>query len=183
MKKLIIGAALFCSLAFGNIDASAQGKNAAGAITFGVVDVETIVKEMPEAQEADKKLKEIGQKFQDTLLTLRKDLETKVQQYQKQKAMMPQDQQQKEEELLQSMNMQYMQYQEEKFGNSGSLAVLREKYLEPIRTKVKNSIEEVAKEEKISLVLDKASAAVLYSETKFDLTFRVLDKIKRGASK
>lgn len=149
------------------------------AVSIAIVDVETIVKELPEAVEADKKLKDIGTKWQDTLIALRKDLESKFQQYQKQKTMMAVDKQQKEEESLQALNAQMMQYQEEKFGNQGELAALREKYLEPIRTKVRSAIEAVAKEENFSLVLDKGSSTLLYAEQKFDITFRVIDKIKR----
>jgi len=148
-------------------------------MNIAVVDVETIVKEMPEAIEADRKLKEIGTKWQDTLISKRTELESRFQQYQKQKSMMPQDQQQREEESLQMLNMQMLQYQEEKFGNQGELNFLREQFLEPIRTKVRSAIEGVAKEEKFNLVLDKGNSAVLFIENKFDITFRVLDKIKR----
>lgn len=157
----------------------ATSQTAYSNMNIAVVDVETIVKEMPEAIEADRKLKEIGTKWQDTLIAMRRDLEERLQQYQKQKSMMPQDQQQREEESLQMLNMQMMQYQEEKFGNQGELNFLREQFLEPIRTKVRTAIEAVAKEEKFNLVLDKGNSAVLFIENKFDITFRVLDKIKR----
>ncbi len=163
-----------------SVNSFAQKKSAAAdPVNIAVVDVETIVKELPEAIEADKKLKDIGTKWQDTLITMRKDLEGKFQQYQKQKSMMAADKQQKEEESLQALNAQMMQYQEEKFGQQGELGSLREKFLEPIRTKVRTAIEAVAKEENFNLVLDKGSSSLLYVEPKFDITFRVLDKIKR----
>lgn len=178
MKK-ILGALIAVTLMF-SVNAFAQKNTAQSAgVSIAVVDVETIVKELPEAVEADKKLKEIGTKWQDTLIAMRKELEDKFQTYQKQKTMMPIDQQQKEEENLQMINMRMMQYQEEKFGNQGELNFLREKYLEPIRTKVRTAIEAVAKDEKFNMVLDKGSATILFVEAKHDITFRVLDKIKR----
>lgn len=149
----------------------------------GIVDVETIAKEIPEAVEADKKIKEIGQKMQDTLLTFQQDFEAQYKQYEKQKAMMPADQQQKQEESLRNMQMQMMQYREEKFGTKGELARISEKMLEPIREKVRKAIEVIAKEEKMNLVLDKGSASILYAEDKLDITYRVLDKLKRGENK
>jgi Skp family chaperone for outer membrane proteins len=60
------------------------------------------------------------------------------------------------------------------------LNATREKYLDPIRSKVRAAIQKVSKEEKISLVLDKTSTAILYFDDKFDLTYKVLDTIKRG---
>ncbi len=109
---------------------------------------------------------------------MRNDLQTKFEQYQKQKAMMPQDQQQKEEQALQAQQMQLLQYQDEKFGQQGELNTLREKLLAPIRDKVKFAIETVAKKEKFHLVVDKLMA--LYSDSTIDITYIVIDTIKRG---
>eukprot|EP01107_Rhizomastix_libera_P008409 TRINITY_DN23602_c0_g1_i1.p1 TRINITY_DN23602_c0_g1~~TRINITY_DN23602_c0_g1_i1.p1 ORF type:complete len:185 (-),score=21.45 TRINITY_DN23602_c0_g1_i1:12-566(-) len=182
MKHAIISAFIAICIVFGASQGFAQknkGGATAGGTTIGIVDVETIVKEMPDAISADKKLKDIGQKWQDTLMGMRKDLETKYQQYQKQKSMMPADQQQKEEESLQKLNQQMMQYNEMKFGQQGELNVMKEQFLQPIRAKVLAAIETVAKEEGISMVMEKGTN-VLYSEAKMDITFRVIDRMKRG---
>ncbi len=153
------------------------------SLRIGVVDLEVIVKEMPEAQEANNKLIEIGRNYQDTLINMQKELEERFQKYQKQRSMMPAEQQQKEEEALNNLNLQIRQYQEQVFGTRGVLSQLQDKLLEPIRKKVKSTIEKVAKEEKMSFVFDKSSPIVLYAEEKFDLTYRVLDLLKRGNSK
>ena len=114
------------------------------------------------------------------MVKLRQDLTTKVEQYQKQKSMMPQDKQQKEEESLQSQNMIMLQFQEEKFGQQGELNKYREQLLEPIRSKIRKAIETVAKEEKIVLVVDKMAA--IYADQSIDVTFKVIDRIKRGGN-
>lgn len=172
-QSVIIGVIIAFVLFGGNV-AKAQNFKVA------VVEVETVLKELPEAIEADKKIKDIGQKWQDTLITLRNDLQSKFEQYQKQKSMMPQDQQKKEEEALQQQQMTLLQYQEEKFGQQGELSIMREKFLAPIREKVKQAIETVAKKEKFQLVVDKLM--VLYSESSIDITFTVIDAIKRGGA-
>ncbi|HAW08482.1 MAG: OmpH family outer membrane protein [Chloroherpetonaceae bacterium] len=180
MKKELISISLVFVLAiFFKMPLFSQ-QSSSSPLKVGIVDIEIILKEMPEAVDADKKLKEIGTKWQDTLLAMKKDLDDKLQQYQKRKSVMTIDQQQKEEESLQNLNMQLMQYQEQKFGQTGELSATREQFLTPIREKIRQAIQKVAKEEKINLVLDKTSQAVLYYDDKFDLTYKVLDVIKRG---
>jgi Skp family chaperone for outer membrane proteins len=179
MQKIILTsiAILFLAVSF---NLSALFAQQAPALKIGIVDIEVILKEMPEAVDADKRLKEIGTKWQDSLLAMKKTFDDKVALYQKQKSMKTAEQQQKEEEALQNLQMQLMQYQETKFGQNGELNITREKFLDPIRNKVRTAIQKVAKDEKISLVLDKTSQAILYFDDKFDLTYKVLDNIKRG---
>ena len=171
MKKLILS--LVAVLLFSS---AAYAQN----LKIGIVDIETIVSELPQAKKAEEKLNALGQKYQDSLIQMRADLETRFAAYQKQQAMMPADQKQKEEEALQMLNMQMQQYSEKHFGQAGTLAAKREELLEPIRKSVKTAIDNVAKAEKINLVLDKNEQIVLYSDDKMDITFRVLDQLKRG---
>jgi outer membrane protein len=119
---------------------------------------------------------ELSQKYQDTIAKRQTELETKVQNFQKQKAMMAVDKQQEEEQKLQKEVQDFQAYVTQ---IQNEVAQAREKLLEPIRTKVKAAIEAVAKEEKLTLVLHKDASMVLYSEPKLDITFRVIDKIKR----
>ena len=48
------------------------------------------------------------------------------------------------------------------------------------RAKTALILRQIAKEEKISLVLNKLTEAVLYTDDQLDITFKVLDRIKRG---
>jgi outer membrane protein len=149
----------------------------AQTLTIGVVNVEKIVKEMPEAVSADKELTDLSNKYSDTIKTRKTDWETKVQNYQKQKTMMAATKQQEEETKLLKEQQDLQDYASAK---NSEVQQLREKYLEPIRTKVKATIEAVAKEEKLSLVLAEEAALVIWSEPKLDITNRVIDKMKRG---
>ena len=92
--------------------------------------------------------------------------------------MMTQSKQQEELEKLQREAMELQNFsrqKEEEIGNR------RDQLLEPIRVKVKEAIEAVAKTEKLSMVLAKDNAStVMYVDPKYDITFRVIDRIKRG---
>jgi outer membrane protein len=108
------------------------------------------------------------------------EIKDKLAQYKKQQSMMPKDQQTKTEEELQGQNQQLMMYQQSKFGQTGELAKVRENVLAPLREKVISAIKEVAKSEKMNFIFDKTNGSVIYSEDKFDITFSVIDRIKRG---
>jgi outer membrane protein len=177
MRKLIFGLMILFGIFTITHKSAAQAQP---QLRLGVVDVQVIVTGLPEATEADKKLKDLTQKYRDSLLGIQKEYNARREQYEKQKALMTPDKQKEAEDQLKSIETQYMQFQEEKLGVQGELASLREKLLEPIREKVKKSIEEIAKEEKMSFVFDKTNASLLFSEDKFDITYKVLDRLKRG---
>ncbi|MBK6290270.1 MAG: OmpH family outer membrane protein [Ignavibacteria bacterium] len=147
---------------------------------IGVVNAEVILKELPEALAASKTIEETGLKVRDTLQMMQKEFESRIENYRKQEAMMTADGKRKEEESLNALRTRFLQYQEEKLGNTGEIARMRESLLQPIRVKVNDAIAAVAKEEKINLVLDKVAGLVLYHEDKADITYKVLDKMKRG---
>ncbi len=157
------------------------GSNTASAqnLKLGFVDTETILKQLPDALEADKKLKEIGMKYQDTLRKFEEDFKAKIESYKKQEAMMTADAKKKEEESLKSLQQTALAYQEDKFGQQGEIIRLRETFMTPIREKILETIKVVAKEEKMSFVFDKTNPSLLFAEEKFDITFKVIDKIKR----
>ena len=53
-----------------------------------------------------------------------------------------------------------------------------------MKAKVYKAIQEVAKEENMKFVLDKTGdAVVLYADPAYDITYKVLDKLKRGTTK
>lgn len=151
----------------------------AQAVKLGYVDTETILKQLPDALEADRKLKDIAIKYQDTLKKFEDDLKTRYEAYKKQEAMMTADAKKKEEDALKGIQQVFLQYQEEKFGQTGEIARLRETFMTPIREKILATIKEVAKEEKINFVFDKTNPSLLYAEDKFEITYKVIDKIKR----
>jgi Outer membrane protein len=145
---------------------------------IAVVNTEIIIKELPEAQQASKSIDEAAQKIRDTLAMMQKEFESRIASYRKQEAMMTSDARAKEEDAINGLRTRYLQYQEVK---TAEVQSMRESFLKPIRENVQSAIDAIAREEKLNLVLDKAAGIVLYSEDKADITYKVLDKMKRGS--
>jgi outer membrane protein len=175
MKKIIFGFLILAAFSLISEVTYAQK-----SLMIGVVDMETVLKEMPEAISADQMLKDLQKKYGDSLVAIQNDFYKRVDQYQKQKGMMPADKQQKEEEAIKAQEQSIYKYREDK---QTEIAQRRDDALEPIRAKDKKAIEMVAKEEKLDMVLNKLGEVVLFSDDKNDITYKVIDKIKRGQIK
>ncbi len=158
---------------------------AAQSLKIGYVDSQKIFEGLPEAQEAKKKLDETAKGWQDELEKMGKDLQAQYEDYQaKQATMTDAAKKQKEQDLMKLQN-QISDYRQTKFGQGGDLAKEQKKVLEPIQGKVLKVITEIAREEKLNFMFDKLQdvSVLLYAEEKFDYTFKVLDKLKRGSGK
>ncbi|MCX7930792.1 MAG: OmpH family outer membrane protein [Chlorobi bacterium] len=149
-------------------------------LRIAVADLEKIAKELPEAVAADRELTELRKRYVDTLQMLEVKFKERFEQYQKGKTMMTPDAQRKEEDDLRALQQQYALYQEEKFGLQGELARRRDSLLSPILKKVQEAVAIVAKEERYNFVFDRGSSFLLFAEDKADITYKVLDRIKRG---
>lgn len=177
-----VSAAIVAAIAFvspaQSVFAQKASAPAGGTVRIGVVDSQKIVAQLPEAKDAQDKLQESGKKYRDTIETIQKDYIQALESYDKQKAMMSAEAKTKEEERLKSIQERYQRYREEKFGNQGELAAMQEELLAPIRKRVQGAIKEVAKAEKLSAVME--TPAFVYFDEELDITFRVLDKLKRN---
>lgn len=149
------------------------------------VNSETILRELPEAQQAQKELEATLKGWQDELEKMGKDLQEGLDDYQKKQALMDPTAKAAKEKSLQDLQQKAREYQYQKFDTrEGEAVKLREKKLSPIQEKVLKAIEAVAKEDGFQFVFDKISNAsnVLYADAKFDLTYKVIDRLKRGTA-
>jgi outer membrane protein len=160
----------------------AVGGRAYSQQRFGYVNSQTILEQMPEAQEAHNKLNVVVQAVQDTLEKMNSDYKAQLEDYQKKQAMMTETSKKEEEQRLLALGQQIQQFQQAKFGQAGEVAQQREKIFAPVREKIVKAIQSVAKEERMNFVLDKTPdvAVVIYADQQYDITFKVLDRLKRG---
>ncbi len=167
-----------CAAVLVSAQTARQRPAATESVRIAVVNLETLVRELPEAAEIDRRLTETAQRYRDTLAQLRAELERRLEDYRKREALLTPDARAKEEEALRELQERYLQYQED---IAGEIARLREELLQPLRTKIQNAIRAVAREENFHVVLDRSSPIVLFADDRYDLTYRVLDRLKRGS--
>ena len=149
---------------------------------IGFVNSNKIFQEIPEAKEAQKRLEAVAKPVQDEIEKREKDLQAKIDEYKKKESLMNEDAKKKFQQEVLDMEQKYREYRADKLGPEGDLQKEQDKILNPIKDKILKAIERVAKEERYSFVFDQTEniKVLLYGEPANDLTYKVIDKMKRG---
>jgi outer membrane protein len=149
---------------------------------IGYVNSSKIFQEIPEAQDAQKKIDALTKPYQDTLATMEKDLQDRIEDYQKKEPLMNDAAKKAAQQEFADLKRKYDEFRFEKFGNDGEVAKRTDKIINPLKEKILRAIESVAKSEKYTFVFDQTEnvKVLLYGDPKEDLTNRVIDKLKRG---
>ena len=144
------------------------------------VDSETILGQLQEAQDAKIAVDEAVKQWQDELDKMGRDLDSSLQDYQNKSALFSPQKKDEEQKRLAGMQQNIRDLQ---LKRQQDAAQLRDTKFQPIRTKVLKAIEGVAKEEGFTFVFDKLNQTVLlFADVKYDLTYKVIDRLKRGPS-
>ena len=149
---------------------------------IGFVNTAKIFQELPAAQEAQKKIDGLAKPLQDSLEAMQRQYQGLVEDYQKKEALMNDQTKRAEQQRILELERRFNEFRAEKLGNEGELAKQTEKLLAPLRDKIRSAIQGVAQEEKYSFVFDRTEQVqiLLYGDPAHDLTFKVIDRLKRG---
>lgn len=175
IRSLVGAAAIaFVVLAAGGAEARAQN------VKIGFVDFDEIISKLPEFKTIEGQLQSLQTAYQDTLRQIQTNYQTLLDAYQKQQALMNAETKAAEEQKIVGVREQFLKFQQERLGQGGTFFQIQAQLLQPVRDKVRAAIERVAKSEKLTLVLETNST--VYFDEKSDITFKVLDNLKRGTN-
>jgi len=173
VKKFLLAAALLLIISTGSY-AQLQQK-------VGYVDSQVMLTALPEAIKAQGELDQIAKQWYARADTMTAELQNEYAKYQKQQGTMSQDQLQKAQQAIVAREQELNTFRQQKFGQQGDLYKKQEELFKPVKDKIMRGIQEVAKEESMTFIFDKSGDIVLlYADETFDITYKVLDKLKRG---
>jgi outer membrane protein len=148
-------------------------------VKIGYVDSDAIMDKLPDAQDAKQKLDVIVQEWQTELSKIENTWKTKYDDYEKRKLIMTDQTRAETEAELVKLEKQVADYREKKFGTNGEMFQKQDELMKPVQNKVFSAIKEVAVEEDYDYVFDKSGdILLLYAKDKYDITSKVLDKLK-----
>lgn len=173
MKKILI----FAFFIFGTQFAFSQSD-----IKIGYVDSNIILTQLPEAIKAQGELDALITRWRGVLDSLTQVYQKALEDYQKQANTMNDAKKLEAQQNIIQLEQNIMDYRRQKFGdNTGEIYLKQAELLDPVKDKIFVAIEEVAKSENIKFVFDKTGEIILlYADSEFDITYKVLDRLKRG---
>lgn len=149
---------------------------------IGYVDSQIILTQLPEAIKAQSDLDAMTTVWSNQVDSMKLALQQQYADVQKQLATMTEDQKQIKQKELIEKEQQIYAFQNQKFGQpNGEIYQKQETIFDPVKKKIYTAIELVAKEEGMQFIFDKSGdILLLYADAAFDITFKVLDSLKRG---
>lgn len=166
---LALVATILVALA-GPVRADAQAR-------LGTVNTETIVAAMPQFKQIEERVTALQKSYLDTLNALKNQYDQVFQQYQQNQATMQQTDRTAAEQQLGGLQQQFQQYQQSRLGAQGFLMTYQNQLLQPVRELVISAIKAVAQQENLNAVMEESS--LIYVDTELDITFKVLEYIKK----
>uniref|UniRef100_A0A832DJC2 OmpH family outer membrane protein n=1 Tax=Ignavibacterium album TaxID=591197 RepID=A0A832DJC2_9BACT len=148
-------------------------------LKIGYIDSNAIMDQLPDVQDARQRLDALIQEWQTELNRLESEWKAKYDDYEKRKLIMSEQTRAETESELVKLENQIAEYREKKFGTNGELFQKQDELMKPVQNKVFNAIKEVAQEEDLDFVFDRSGdIMILYAKEKYDITAKVLAKLK-----
>ncbi len=148
-------------------------------LKIGYVDSNTILKELPDAQDAQKTIDALVQEWKDELQKMQKELDAKSADFEKRKLIMSDNKRLEVENEITKMKNDINNFRQSKFGFQGELYTQQEEIMKPVQNKIFLAIESVAEDEELDYVFDRSGDILfLYANEDHDITSLVLELLK-----
>ena len=165
-------AIVVCGMALASPQLMAQAK-------IGWISSQAIMDKLPEAQEAQRQLDATVAGWQADLTKMQTEWQQKYDDYDKKKLILTDQGRASAEKELQDLDKKIGEFRSKKFGQNGEMFAKQNDLMKPVQDKIFKAIQDIAKEEGYDYVFDKSGEILLmYSNEKYDLTQRVLERLK-----
>lgn len=167
------------ALSFFATDSKAQR-----SIRIGYVDMNYILENVPEYQEAQTQLDKRVADWKTEIEKRNKEIEQMKQALDNERVLLTQELIKEREDEIRFMQNEILEYQQKRFGPEGDLMKQRSVLIEPIQDQVFNAVQEIGNARQYDFVLDKSSDLVmLYADKRHDVSEQVLLSIKRSSKR
>jgi len=148
---------------------------------YAVVNTENLFSGLKEYTAAQEQVDKLREQYQALIQSEYDNLETMFQQYQQEKGSLSAEQKKTRQGAIVDRENKVKELQEQYFGQEGVLSKTSETLFTPIRERVMNTIDKVAKANDCALVLDVAGGmGVIYYVPDIDITDQVLKSLQLG---
>jgi len=151
---------------------------------IGYIDMEYILENVPEYNEAQSRLNVKVATWQEKLDALKREIEVMKTDLSNEKPLLTQELINEREEDIQIKEEDLRKLQAAYFGPTGDLYLLRKQLVKPVQDQIYNAVQNIAVSKKYDVILDKSSDLImLYANKQYDVSELVLNSIVRGRKK
>ena len=151
---------------------------------IGYIDMEYILENVPEYNDAQSRLNVKVATWQQKLDGIKREIEIMKTDLSNEKPLLTQELINEREEDIQIKEEDLRKLQAAYFGPTGDLYLLRKQLVKPVQDQIYNAVQNIAINKKYDIVLDKSSDLImLYANKRFDVSELVLNSIVRGRKK
>jgi outer membrane protein len=164
MKKILIIA--YCLL-FIAVSSNAQ--------RYAIIDSKYILEKIPEYKEAQKKLDQFSEQWQQEIDQKQAITDKMIKEYDAEQVMLSDELKKKREDELFNKEKELRDLQKKRFGFEGDLFKKRQELIKPIQDKVYNAVQKLAIDKQFDFILDKSEGiTVIFADPKLDRSDDVL---------
>jgi len=172
---------LFLSLAIVGFLFTAQAQRGA---RIGYIDMEYILESVPEYKESAIQLEGKVQRWKQDIDRMQKEIDQMKLNLSNERVLLTQELVEEREEEIKIKEDEMMDYQQDRFGPNGDLAIQRRQLVQPIQDQVFNIVQEIAENQKYDFIFDKsADVVMLFAAQRNDISDMVLRQINRAAKR
>ncbi len=145
---------------------------------YAVIDSKYILEKVPEYKEAQQKLDQFSQMWQQEIDKKSADLDRMYKNYDAEQVMLSDELKKKREDELYNSEKELRDMQRKRFGFEGDLFKKRQELIKPIQDRVYNAIQKLAVAKLYDFILDKSEGiTVIFADPKLDKSDDVLKEL------
>ena len=142
------------------------------------VDMQYILKNLPQYETANEQLSMISKRWQKEIDAAQQEVQILVSNYQTEQIFLSADMKKKREDEILEKEQQVLELKRKYFGENGEWYKKRESLLKPIQEEIYNAVQEIADEKKYDIVKDRsADPSLIYMSSRLDISDQVLEKL------
>lgn len=142
---------------------------------YAVIDSKYILEKLPEYKNAQAKLNQFSEMWQQEIDQKEAALSKMYKDYDAEQVMLPADLKKKREDELFNREKELRDLQRKRFGFEGDLFKKRQELIKPVQDKVYTAIQKLATEKQYDFILDKSEGiTVIFADPKLDKSEEIL---------
>lgn len=166
------------------IGISVSGFSQTRGVKIGFIDMEYILENVPDYNEAKNQLEQKAQKWKQEIESKKNEITKLKEALKAEQILLTKELYEERQEEITAQENELLDYQEKRFGPKGDLIVQKALLIKPIQDQVFTAIQDISEVKKYDFVFDKSSdLTILFAAKRFDISDQVVRAITRSVKR